>query len=330
MPFSIEKLVRRTRSLMFLISLLIFLPGLAGAEIKEQIVAVVNDEVIAYSDLDKILSPIFERYEQSYSGAELFSMLQKARRDVLGRLIEEKLILQEAEKQDIKDLMGEEFQKEVERSIGEIKDKFSSDEEFTKQLKRQGITMDQFRKQQQERTLIRAMVIKEVSSKCAVSPKEVHVYYKKNQDDFMEKEKFHVSQIWIKDDPQEPGEAEAVAKEVLEKLNGGESFEKLAKKYSCGPYAKKGGDWGFISSGHWNSKLEGAAFALETGKHSGIVRTELGYHIVMLQEKKPASLVPLNVVYTDIENRLFQEKAAKKQKEWVKRLKRRAYISVIK
>jgi peptidyl-prolyl cis-trans isomerase C len=304
--------------------------GPSSGEIKEQIVAVINDDIITYSELEKILSPVFEQYERIYSGAELFSMLQKARRDVLNHLIEEKLIVQEATKLNVKDLMGDEFSKEVEQSISGIKAKFPSEEEFLKQLKREGTTMERFRAQQERRTLVRAMLIKEVSSKCSISPMEAREYYDAHKDEFTESERMHVSQIWIKDIPGKPGEAERRAKEILNRLNAGEPFAELAKKYSNCPYASKGGDWGFIGRGHWNKELEDAACSLKPGAHSGIVKSSLGYHIIMLHEKKPPTVKSLAKVYTKIENKLFNEKVGKKRDEWIAKLKSKAYISVVK
>lgn len=304
--------------------------GPASGEIKEQIVAVINDDIITYSELEKILSPIFEQYERIYSGAELFSMLQKARRDVLNHLIEEKLIVQEAARLNVKGLMGDDFSKEVDQSISEIKAKFPSEEEFQKQLKREGTTMERFRAQQEERTLVKAMLIKEASSKCSVSPMEVREYYDSHNDEFTEGEKMHVSQIWIKEAPGKPEEAERTAKEVLNRLNAGEPFAELAKKYSNCPYASKGGDWGFIGHGHWNKELEDAACALKAGEHSGVVKSSLGYHIIMLHEKKPPAVKSLAQVYTAIESKLFNIKAGKKRDEWIAKLKSKAYISVVK
>lgn len=306
------------------------LPHPARAEIKEQIVAVVNDEIITYSEIEKILSPVFEQYEQIYSGAELFTMLQKARRDVLNHLVEEKLIIQEAKRQKIREQMGDDFAKEVEQSIAEVKAKFPSEEEFLKNLKRQGFTMDGYRAQEEQRTLVRAMLIKEVSTRCGVSPAEVKAFYETHPKEFTEGEKIHVSQIWIKDTPEKPGEAERMAREVLSRLNAGESFAELARKYSNCPYAQKGGDWGFIGRGHWNRELEDAAFALEPGAHSGIVKSTLGYHIIMLHEKKPATVKSLAGVYKAIEDKLFREKAGVKRDEWLARLKKKAYISMVK
>jgi len=104
----------------------------------------------------------------------------------------------------------------------------------------------------------------------------------------------------------------------------------VARKYSDCPYAERGGDWGFISRGHWNKELEDAAFSLEPGKRSGVIKSALGCHIVMLHEKKPPTVKPLNDVYAEIENRIFSERASAKRDEWIARLKRKAYISIVK
>ncbi len=304
-------------------------PPRARAEIKEQIVAVVNDEIITYSEIEKILAPVFEQYEQIYSGAELFTMLQKARRDVLTHLVEERLILQEAKRLKLRERMGEEFAKEVEQSIAGVKAKFPTEEEFQRSLARQGFTMESYRAREESRTLVRAIYIKEVLARCGVSPAEVKAYYEGHPSEFTEGEKIHVSQIWIKDSPEKPGEAGRLAREVLSRLEAGEPFAELARKYSRCPYAGKGGDWGFIGRGHWNKDLEDAAFALAPGEHSGIVRSTLGYHILMLHEKRPAAVKPLTEVYKSIEEKLVREKAAVKREEWLARLRRKAYISMV-
>ncbi|MCX6357334.1 MAG: peptidylprolyl isomerase, partial [Candidatus Aureabacteria bacterium] len=174
------------------------------------------------------------------------------------------------------------------------------------------------------------MLIKEVSSRCSVSPAEVKEYHAAHQSEFTEGEKAHVSQIWIKEMPEKPGEAERLSKELLNRLNNGERFPDLAKKYSQCPYAAGGGDWGVVGRGHLNKEIEDAAFSLSPGGHSGVIKTGLGYHIVMLHERKPPVVTPLEKVYAEIENKIFADKVTARRDEWIKKLKKTAYISVVK
>ncbi len=73
---------------------------------------------------------------------------------------------------------------------------------------------------------------------------------------------------------------ESLAKEILEKLNKGESFSKLAEQYSIDGSRRRGGDLGFFGRGMMVKEFETAAFALEKGQISGLVRTRFGYHII--------------------------------------------------
>ncbi len=68
--------------------------------------------------------------------------------------------------------------------------------------------------------------------------------------------------------------------EVLEKLKKGESFEELAAKYSMDGSRKRGGDLGYFGHGVMVKEFEKAAFSLEKGQVSGLVKTQFGYHII--------------------------------------------------
>lgn len=79
-------------------------------------------------------------------------------------------------------------------------------------------------------------------------------------------------------------EKESLAKEILEKINRGESFSKLAEQYSIDGSRRRGGDLGFFGRGMMVREFESAAFALNKGEVSGIVRTQFGYHIIKRTE----------------------------------------------
>lgn len=75
-------------------------------------------------------------------------------------------------------------------------------------------------------------------------------------------------------------EKESLAKEILEKIKKGEAFSKLAEQYSIDGSRRRGGDLGLFGRGMMVREFENAAFALNKGEVSGIVRTQFGYHII--------------------------------------------------
>jgi len=77
---------------------------------------------------------------------------------------------------------------------------------------------------------------------------------------------------------------ESEAKSILERLQNGESFSKLAEENSLDGSRKRGGDLGFFTKGMMVKPFETAAFALEKGQVSGIVKTQFGYHIIKRTE----------------------------------------------
>ncbi len=79
---------------------------------------------------------------------------------------------------------------------------------------------------------------------------------------------------------------EKKAKEVLEKINKGESFAEMARKYSDCPSAKNKGDLGWFGKGRMVPEFERAAFEGEKGKVVGPVKTEFGYHLIKILDKK--------------------------------------------
>ena len=75
-------------------------------------------------------------------------------------------------------------------------------------------------------------------------------------------------------------EKESLAKEILEKIKNGEAFSKLAEQYSIDGSRRRGGDLGSFGKGMMVKEFENAAFALNKGEVSNVVRTQFGYHII--------------------------------------------------
>ncbi len=106
-------------------------------------------------------------------------------------------------------------------------------------------------------------------------------------------------------------QAEKEAREVLKMVQKGEkSFQDIAKEYSDDPtFAQLGGDWGWVTKGLLPQEVEEAAFSMEKGDVSDLIETEIGYHIIRIEDKKEDGsevwLYDIFIQYPDFEQYLL-------------------------
>lgn len=133
-----------------------------------------------------------------------------------------------------------------------------------------------------------------------VSDEQVEEYYEDNIDTFKEKKQVKARHILFKLEenakPEEEAKAREKAEAVLKKAKAGEDFAELAKKHSEGPTAKDGGDLGYFSENQMVKPFEEAAFKLNKGEVSDLVRTSFGYHIIKVEDVKEARTKSLEEV----------------------------------
>lgn len=293
------------------------------AEVVDQIVAEVNGEIITYSELKRMLEPIYAQYSKVYQGEDLVRRVRKARSEALDQLIENKLIVQEANK------LGLHLNdKAIDERVREVKSRFKTEDEFMDALKSEGTSYEEFTKNVKEQLIIKAFINQAVMSKVTVTPKEIQAYYEVNKGEFSEQEKAHVFHILVRKDPANMKLSEETAKQLLAKIKSGGSFTDLAKNYSEGPNADKGGDLGFVQRGQLIKELEDPAFALAAGQVSGLIETDAGYHILWVKEKEKSSIKTLSEVEQQVESKVFREKASQVHDKWIAGLKKKAFVNV--
>lgn len=134
-------------------------------------------------------------------------------------------------------------------------------------------------KEFEKMTLISLILQKEVEEKANVSDAEVEAFFDKNEEKFRIGTEIKASHILV--------ETEEEAKDILDKINNGEKFGKLAKAHSKDKgSAGKGGDLGFFGRGKMVPEFERAALSLKVGELSGPVKTRFGFHIIKLADIK--------------------------------------------
>jgi len=151
-----------------------------------------------------------------------------------------------------------------------------------------------------------------------ISPSELLSYYNQHKSEFQQQEEIKASHILVKTEPGPDGKVSAAAdaaahkkaEDILKKLRAGANFEELAKKESDDKAsAINGGSLGFFQRGSMVPEFEKAAFSLNKGQISDLVKTQYGYHIIRVDDKHQAGMPSIEQVKEKIEPFLKQQKA---------------------
>lgn len=166
-----------------------------------------------------------------------------------------------------------------------------------------------------------------------LSEKDIETYYEENKARFAQQERIRARQILIlvppKASPEKVAEAKAKADEALRRAKAGEDFAELAKQFSEGPAASRGGDLGYFSKGRMVPEFEEIAFTLkDVGEISDVVRTKFGFHIIQLTGKQPAKQLSLDEVRERIVRQLESNKRREIRQSLAKQLREKATVEI--
>lgn len=164
-----------------------------------------------------------------------------------------------------------------------------------------------------KRELLTRYAMSKVMDQAKVSTEEAEAFYKDNMSKFLQEESINARHILN-------GDLE-IAKEAYEKVKGGMDFAEVAKEYSTCPSKARGGELGYFTKGRMVPEFEEAAFSLEVGEISEPVKTEFGYHIIQVIDRKPAYLKSFEEVKDEILNGLLNAKQQMVYTDFVSTLK---------
>jgi len=151
-----------------------------------------------------------------------------------------------------------------------------------------------------------------IQQRTSVSAQDVKRYYDDNQQQYSTPEQVRASHILLKTEGKDDAAVKKQAEDVLAKVKGGADFAALATKVSEDEVsAAKGGDLDFFAKGAMVKEFDDVAFALKPGETSDLVKSQFGYHIIRVLEKKPASTRSLDEARVQIEGIVKSERAQK-------------------
>lgn len=238
----------------------------------EEIVARVNGEIITEDEL-------YESLKGQYG------------QDSLDQLISEKIIELELKKQNV--TVSKE---DTEKDLQEMIKQYGGQEQFDMLLANYGYSMEDFKKNIEMNLKLQKLLEPEIT----ITEEDMKAYFNENKASFDVEEQVKASHILV--------DSEAKAKEVKDKLAEGGDFSALAKEYSTDTSNKdNGGELGFFTRGQMVPEFEDAAFSLEPGAISDPVKTEFGYHIIKVEEKKAAKSATYEENKEQVKDALFNQ-----------------------
>jgi len=297
----------------------------ADLEVIDGIAAVVNGDIITYSQVRSLVAPREKLLRSQYTGDELIKQIKEVRQAALKDLIDRQLIIQAFKKESyqIPDHYVDMRMHEI------IQENFGGDRNtFIKTLEAQSFTLGEFKKMEMERMIVQAMRSKNVKRDMIASPAKIEEYYKTHRNEFTAKEQVKLRLIMIPAHASDGNAAaqRSMAKEILGKLANGAEFDRMAQIYSEDSSRDLGGDWGWIERKTLAGPLEKVAFNLPVGRISNIIEFKGNFYLLKVEEKKGGATPSLAQVREQIEKKLIQQEAQNLQEKWLASLRSKAYI----
>lgn len=293
-------------------------------QISDEKVAVVNGAVITQGDFDREMERVNQQ-QASIGRPFNESQLIDVKKAILETLINRELLYQESQNHSVKV-----EDKAVVEQFEIMKKRFPSEDEFKAALLKMKISETTLKSQMRKNMAIQQFIDKEFVQKINVPEKEVKAFYVSQPDSFKEPEQVRAMHILIKVDPGTDESKKAEARKKLEgiqnRLRKGEDFEALAKEYSEGPSAAKGGDLGYFSKGQMVKPFDEAAFGLSPGGVSDIVETQFGYHLIKVVDKKPEGMMSYEEVKDKLQQYIKQQKVREQVNLSIENLKEKAKV----
>jgi len=326
------------RKFLILFTLIGLLGGPASlqAEIVDRCVAVVNNDTITLSEVNEAGKPLFQRVVDQAPLEQREEAMQQARKSVIEKLIDKKILLQEAKKYNIK-VSDEELDMALQRILEK---NHTTMEQFRKEMKTMGLNEQQYKEDLRNQILSSKLVNIAVRSKVIIPEEKIIDYYDMHFTEQVGDGGYYILQIgctWDKNsDATNLKAAKEAARKKAERVHSlavrGEDFKKLAHEYSDLPSAVDGGDIGVFQEDEMASSMRDAVVKLSPGQVSSIVETPSGYQIFKLlssQEGQIITKVPYESVKEEIRQTLYQQEMQTLYKNWIKEMRSQAYIKIL-
>jgi len=269
----------------------------------------INDQEISKAEFLAAFEKSLQK-DQPLSGIER----EELQRSFLVQLIDRELIHGEARRLDITLTEAD-----VESALQSYRQDYP-DASFEAMLQERGLTMQFWREELKESLIMEKLLEQAVYSRVSVTDTEVAAYFADNREQFDRPAQVRARQIVVAEEDE--------GQDVLALLRQGQPFAEVAAEYSLSPDAQQGGDLGFFGRGEMPPEFDAIVFDLPVNRLSDLVKSEYGYHIFLVEEKRKATRLSKKDATEEILSILEGRKKEQVYLGWLQEMRARAVIAV--
>lgn len=313
-----------------------FSQALYAAQLVDRVVAVVNDEVITMSEVNEEGQGYFKKINDQAPPAQVQDALSRAREEILTTLIDKKLISQEAAKQRVT-VSDAEVQGAADQML--INNKMTK-EMLQSQLDQMGMDYNAYLDSLRNQILQSKLVNYNIRSKIIITDDMILDYYDTHYTKHIGEGGYYLMQmgfLWGKSTNStstsekyaDKMDVKKRAERIRALVQDGQDFRTLAKKFSELPSAADGGDLGVFQKDDMAPYMQDAVLKLSPGAISEIVETPSGYQFFKLLSSQDGKIIvqaSFDSVKEEIRTKLYDQQLKTQFDEWVKNIRKEAYI----
>jgi peptidyl-prolyl cis-trans isomerase SurA len=303
----------------------------AEGKVVEEIVARVNNEVITRSEFERAKASADEDAKSDCQNRctpeQLSQLVEDRKKNALRELIDQSLLVQRA-----KD-MGISVEPDVIKQLDQIRieNKLPSMEALEEAVSKQGLNWEDFKNNIRSGLLTKKVIGSEVGSHISVPKDEIQKYYDEHKQEFMRPEQVALRSIEVNTtgkDATEVADLKKKAETARKRIQDGEDFGEIAKRYSDGATAKQGGYLGQYKRGELSKELEDTVFKMKRNELTEVMETKQGFLIMQVLEHYDEGEQSLAKVENEINEKLYGQRMEPALREYLKTLREESYVVI--
>ncbi len=294
------------------------------------IVAVVEDKAITVDDVRRKIQPYLAQMQREARNEKEFNeKLEALQDDIIQTEIDKVLVIKEFYKEKDGEPKRTIPTSYIDNQLSEILiTQYDNDRsKFLAELRRQGKTIRDFRRDIEQDIVEGYMRQQQRKSQSIISPVKVETFYNENKDKFYQEDSVHLRLIqFSRTDGATDADLRAKADAVIARVKAGEKFEDVAKEVSQDTRRSKGGDWGWQKRSDLKPELSEPLFKLAKAEVTEPIVMPEGVFLMYVEDRKYSGTQPIDEVRDQIERILVQQMARTSQERWLERLRRNGYV----